>query len=111
MKDEAPRFSKKLKPETVVQEGDPLTIQVQILGNPAPKVKWYFEDKPLKESKFLKITSKGDWHKVSIDETLVQDEGFYKCVAENDLGTAKTETEVLVDGKIFFLYSCNITCF
>ncbi len=80
-------------------EGDPLTIQVQVLGNPKPTVKWFFEDKPVKESDFLKITTKGDWHKLSIDEVALEDEGFYKCFAENELGTAETETEVLVEGK------------
>ena len=70
-----------------------------MLGNPKPTVSWYLEDQPLKETEFLKITARGEWHKVSIDEILIDDEGIYKCVAENYLGVVETETEVLVEGK------------
>ena len=94
-----PRFAKKLKPETIALDGDPFSIQLQVLGNPKPKVIWYFENKPLEETEFMKITSKGEWHKVEFDEILVEDEGMYKCVAENELGVAETETELLVDGE------------
>ena len=97
--EEPPRFAKKLPEETTVLEGDPFTIQLQVLGNPKPTVHWYVEDQPLKETEFLKITARGEWHKVSIDEILIDDEGIYKCVAENYLGVVETETEVLVEGK------------
>ena len=95
---------KKLKPESVALEGDPFSFQLQVAGNPKPTVAWYFEDKPLQETDFLRITSKGEWHKIEFDEILIEDEGVYKCVAENDLGMVETETELLVDGK--FLTIC-----
>ena len=88
-----------MKPETVVLEGDPFSLQLQVLGNPQPAVSWYFEGEPVKQTDFLKVSTKGDWHKLEIDEILIDDEGVYKCVAENELGTAETQTEVLVDGK------------
>ena len=75
-------------------------------GNPKPTVTWYFEDKPLQETDFLRITSKGEWHKIEFDEILIEDEGVYKCVAENDLGIVETETELLVDGK-FLVFSVH----
>lgn len=84
-------------------------MQLQVLGNPKPTVSWYLEDQPLHETEFLKITAKGEWHKVSIDEILIDDEGIYKCVAENDLGVVETETEVLVEGKIYCILSIDIT--
>ena len=47
----------------------------------------------------MRISSKGEWHKIQFDEILVEDEGVYKCVAENELGVVETETELLVDGE------------
>ena len=99
--EEPPRFGKKLNQETVVLEGDPFSLQLQVFGNPKPNVTWYFEDQPLEENEFMRITSKGGWHKVEFDEVLVDDEGFYRCVAENELGVVETETSLLVDGKLF----------
>lgn len=96
--EEPPRFAKKLKPEMIILEGDPCSLQLQVLGNPKPKVIWYFEDEPLENTEFMRVTSKGDWHKVEFDEVLVEDEGIYKCVAENEFGIAETQTELLVDG-------------
>ena len=101
--EEPPKFVKKFKPESVALEGDPFSLQIQVAGNPKPTVAWYFEDKPLQETDFMRITSKGEWHKIEFDEILVEDEGIYKCVAENELGVAEAETELLVDGGYFYL--------
>ena len=93
------KFTKKLPKEVKVIEGDPLKLEVKVDGDPTPTVAWYYGDKKLKSSEFIRISGKKITHKLEIDEAFLEDEGFYKCVAKNEFGSDKTETEILVDQR------------
>ena len=71
---------------------------MKVTGTPPPDVKWYFEGKLVKASKYISLSSKGKVHKLVIDEAAIEDEGVYKCVAENKSGKVETHTDVFIEG-------------
>ena len=48
-----------------------------------PEVSWFYEGRKLKTTgnEFISITSDKDTHTLCIGETVLEDEGFYECVA------------------------------
>ncbi|CAK9803493.1 sls [Anthophora plagiata] len=78
----------------VVREGETVVLSTQIVGNPAPKVTWYKNGKPLKG-----LTPKQDDHvnTLTLIQPQVSDSGEYSVVATNDLGTAETKATLTVE--------------
>lgn len=86
----------------VVREGETVLLSTQIVGNPAPKVTWYKNGKPLKG-----LTPKQDGHvnTLTLIQPQVSDSGDYSVVATNDLGTAETKATLTVESKNSIEYS------
>jgi len=82
-------------------EGDLLKLQVEVIGNPKPKIEWYLisygEDIKIFSDELTQITEHENMYTLLIKETVREDEGFYKCTATNKAGQVYIETEVLVD--------------
>nr|XP_031826010.1 titin-like isoform X2 [Nomia melanderi] len=78
----------------VVREGETVVLSTQIVGNPAPKVTWYKNGKPLKG-----LTPKQDGHvnTLTLIQPQVSDSGDYSVVATNDLGTVETKATLTVE--------------
>ena len=94
------KFVKSLKTEYIIIEGDELILEVETDGEPPPVIAWYFDDQNLLPNQFIEISSKQNNHTLRISETVLDDEGVYKCVASNAHSKVSVETEVLVDEKI-----------
>lgn len=80
----------------VIREGETVVLSTQIVGNPAPKITWYKNGKPLKG-----LTPKQDGHvnTLTLIQPQVSDIGEYSVVATNDLGTAETKATLTVESK------------
>lgn len=80
----------------VIREGETVVLSTQIVGNPAPKITWYKNGKPLKG-----LTPKQDGHvnTLTLIQPQVSDTGEYSVVATNDLGTAETKATLTVESK------------
>ncbi|XP_045505024.1 hemicentin-1-like [Colias croceus] len=63
-----------------------------IKGKPKPVVTWYF--KQLKNIAYVKLSSTGE--NLHIDNLNTDNAGFYKCVAENSVGSDEHKVEVQV---------------
>lgn len=96
-KNSIPSFLKQLHKEYVQMEGESLKLQVEVIGNPKPKVEWYFEDEKIISDELTQITEHENMYTLFIKQTVLEDEGFYKCTATNKTGQVYIETEVLVD--------------
>ncbi|XP_048868684.1 myosin light chain kinase, smooth muscle isoform X1 [Brienomyrus brachyistius] len=92
----APIFTQKLKDVTVV-EGECLRLQCQVTADPLPTITWTLDKKVVKPSKFILLSHEGGQCSLTIDKALLEDEGQYKCRAENCAGTAECCCKVLVD--------------
>ena len=66
-------------------------------------VKWYkgTSEWTIKPSKFFKPKSDGTKHQLFILEAYPEDEGLYKCVVSNPVGTTATTARLIVDRTSF----------
>ncbi|XP_019335993.2 myosin light chain kinase, smooth muscle isoform X4 [Alligator mississippiensis] len=92
----APSFTEKLQ-DTHVIEGEKLVLQCRISSDPAASVTWTLDDKAIKSSKFIVISQEESLCSLTIEKALPEDEGQYKCIAENAAGRAECVCSVLVD--------------
>ncbi len=83
---------------TRLLEGDEVTFQVNITGNPLPRVIWFKNGKRLLQSQRCKIGFKDNIVTLNILMVLPEDSGFYTLFAENNSGCALCSTYLFVDG-------------
>lgn len=95
-KGEAPKFTQPLK-NIECSEKESVVLECKVTGKPTPKIEWYKDDNKVKESKRVKVLVVKDTVTLEFKETELDDEGVYKCVATNEVGTATSEAEILVN--------------
>uniref|UniRef100_A0A3P8SVD2 Myosin light chain kinase, smooth muscle n=1 Tax=Amphiprion percula TaxID=161767 RepID=A0A3P8SVD2_AMPPE len=88
----APEFMEKLS-DVMVLDGQRLRLQCR-LTNADANVSWTLDGKIIKPSKFIVLAGLCS---LTIDKALPEDEGQYKCRAENSSGRAECSCMVLVD--------------
>ncbi|XP_072435441.1 myosin light chain kinase, smooth muscle-like [Chiloscyllium punctatum] len=91
----APVFKETLK-DTQVVDGERLLLQCRVTAEPAPIVTWTINGKAIKSSKFINISQEGSLCTLAIEEVLPEDEGLYKCIAENSAGKMECSCSVTV---------------
>ncbi|XP_048455168.1 myosin light chain kinase, smooth muscle [Rhincodon typus] len=91
----APVFKETLK-DTQVVDGERLLLQCRVAAEPAPVVTWTINGKAIKSSKFINISQEGSVYTLAIEEVLPEDEGLYKCIAENSAGKMECSCSVTV---------------
>lgn len=89
-------FIESLQSVEVVQ-GSPAKLQCKVTGVPEPSIEWFRDSEPVKEDKRIKIRFDGELSTLKILSTELEDEGAYKCVAKNDLGSVSCDSELLVN--------------
>ncbi|KAL4608979.1 myosin light chain kinase, smooth muscle-like isoform X2 [Arapaima gigas] len=94
----APEFMQKLRDITVL-DGECLRLECEVSAEPPATITWTLDGKIIKPSKFILLSQEGGHCSLTIDKALPEDEGQYKCRAENTIGRAECECMVLVDGK------------
>ncbi|XP_076602369.1 myosin light chain kinase, smooth muscle isoform X2 [Chaetodon auriga] len=94
----APEFVEKLNDVTVL-DGQRLRLQCRLAASDAAgvTVTWTLDGKIIKPSKFIILANEGGLCSLTIDKALPEDEGQYKCRAENSAGKAECSCMVLVD--------------
>lgn len=109
----APEFAEEQSEAPIyVTEGGEVTLHVTVAGKPKPNVKWYKDDKPLRESNRLDIKARGDKHSVIILGVKGDDSGVYKCEGKSKMGAVTREFRVIVTGvyqvvvEIFLMSGC-----
>lgn len=66
-------------------------------GEPQPDIEWFRDGEQVKESKRIKMNFDGNCSSLTFRPTELDDEGEYKFVARNELGSASSEAELLVE--------------
>uniref|UniRef100_A0AAV2K0B5 Ig-like domain-containing protein n=1 Tax=Knipowitschia caucasica TaxID=637954 RepID=A0AAV2K0B5_KNICA len=90
-----PEFKEKLSDVTAV-DGQRLRLQCRLADPAGATVTWTLDGKVIKASKFIVLANEGGLCSLSIDKALPEDEGQYKCVAENATGRSECSCMVLV---------------
>ncbi|XP_061465054.1 myosin light chain kinase, smooth muscle isoform X1 [Rhineura floridana] len=99
LKGTAPSFTEKLQ-DTHVAEGEKLTLQCRVSSDPPASVTWTLDGKVIKFSKFIVLSQEGSLCSLTIDKAFPEDEGHYKCIAENTAGKSECACNVLVEESL-----------
>ncbi|CAF3618249.1 unnamed protein product [Rotaria sordida] len=95
-----PKFSLRLKPTTIINNNDKLQLEVHFIGQPEPKVTWYFKSNVLVPSSNVHIDQSHDIHTFSsiltIDKINSNYDGKFKVIIKNELGEAVSAAQVNV---------------
>ncbi|XP_027146688.1 myosin light chain kinase, smooth muscle isoform X2 [Larimichthys crocea] len=91
-----PEFVEKLSDVTVL-DGQRLRLQCRLDASSGVTVTWTLDGKTIKASKFIILANEGGLCSLTIDKALPEDEGLYKCRAENSAGKTECSCTVLVD--------------
>lgn len=70
-----------------MKEGGDARLQCTVTADPKPNIEWFKKGVRLKENRRVKLESDGDTVALTIKEARSFDEGEYKCVATNELGS------------------------
>ncbi|XP_025203968.1 titin isoform X3 [Melanaphis sacchari] len=92
---EKPLFTETFSPNVCVVPGESVKFECIVVGKPAPKVRWLFNDKPVSGKSFLVSTS-GDRQVLTIPEVNAEHCGIIECVAENEAGKCKCVSSLKV---------------
>ncbi|XP_066477490.1 myosin light chain kinase, smooth muscle [Tiliqua scincoides] len=94
-----PTFTEKLQ-DTHVVEGEKLVLQCRVSSDPPAAITWTLDGKVIKSSKFIVLSQEGKLCSLSIDKAFPEDEGQYKCIAENTAGKSECACSVLVEESL-----------
>ncbi|VDO24419.1 unnamed protein product [Onchocerca flexuosa] len=90
-----PEFIRPFQNEYVVREGEKFKMDCLMIGNPRPKVRWYFNNQIINiNSKFCTLSNIGDTYSAVLEPARLDHTGVYKMTAENIRG--ETESVFLV---------------
>ncbi|WAR10973.1 MYLK-like protein, partial [Mya arenaria] len=92
----APVFTRPLT-EQHVRDGDQVTLECEVTGNPRPQVSWFKGTVEILDSQDFQITNIGNKCCLQFMDIFPEDEGKYSCRASNSAGEATTSCHVLVD--------------
>ena len=93
--EKAPAVVEPLKDQTI-REGQSVAFKCKITGKPTPTIKWQKADKVIKPSKYFQMLKEGDVCTLKVTEAFPEDEGVYKCIANNPAGAVTTQANLRV---------------
>lgn len=106
-----PRISKNLK-DLRCCDGDAITLECHVEGQPEPNVFWEKDGKIIHDkSEDYRQSFDGRIAKLAIKRTYPEDEGVYTIVVCNRMGRAKGSCCILVDGECCALLINDIISF
>ncbi|XP_066134154.1 neogenin isoform X4 [Saccopteryx bilineata] len=87
-----PEFLK--KPANIyAHESMDIVFECEVTGKPAPAVKWVKNGDMVIPSDYFKIVKE---HNLQVLGLVKSDEGFYQCIAENDVGNAQAGAQLII---------------
>lgn len=82
-----------------VTEGESVTLECQISGQPAPTILWFREDYKIESSIDFQISYMNGFARMVIREAFAEDSGRFTCTATSEAGTVSTSCYLLVKGN------------
>lgn len=98
----APTFRKnELRPTMYTAEGGNITLPCKPEASPKPNIKWYLNDNEITSSMNRRILKNGN---LVLSKVTQGEQGKYKCVAENSLGSAETSGHLVIVKKTSLIH-------
>ncbi|KAK0094450.1 hypothetical protein PV326_010858, partial [Microctonus aethiopoides] len=91
-----PKIKKNLGESRIINEGDTLTLRIEVETPPEPTVVWYKDTEVIKEDHRIKIVSEGQTQILQITGTVDIDAAVYKAEVSNKDGTTVDEVGIEV---------------
>ena len=91
-----PKFTQPLK-SVEVTEGMDAILECMVTGTPEPSISWVKDGTSVANEKRYKPFFDGELATLKVTTTELEDEGEYKCVAENTFGSSSCSCELLVN--------------
>ena len=82
-----------------LEEGDQVDFNCEVIGEPKPDIKWFYNGRELQQEGRYLIYEKECLHNLEITDVLPEDAGQYLIEAENVYGKATCTAELQVVGK------------
>ena len=92
----APKIDRRNLRNITVREGEPILLDVKIIGEPPPDVTWSMNNKSLQETSYRRIENVPYNSKFFHDNPERKDSGTYKIQASNKYGSDTAEIEITV---------------
>ncbi|VDO67652.1 unnamed protein product [Heligmosomoides polygyrus] len=96
---EAPRFTTQIQP-VIADEGKPVTFSAKFTGFPAPAIRWYRNNEPIKRSTGHEMTQTKDEATLKIAACQQEDVAEYKIEASNPAGKASSVANLVLTPKV-----------
>ncbi|MFH4975264.1 hypothetical protein AB6A40_001973 [Gnathostoma spinigerum] len=94
-----PEFVISLQDKTP-KASEKVVLECKVTGEPEPTIRWYHEEKVvIEEERRVRIESEGGVQRLTIHACDIDDQGKYKCVAENIAGRSETSCSVDVQAE------------
>ena len=77
-----------------------MTLVTKVIGKPEPTVKWFKDDKEIKQTFKNKMTKEGEVCTYLHSSVTKKETGVYKCVATNKVGEAVHKATITVTEKM-----------
>lgn len=102
----APEFSSPVEASTdvSVQENDELRLEASVIGKPEPRVKWFKNNFAVMQISGNRLQQKDGKYTLVVAKAKQSDNGTFKCVASNIVGSANKVFQVNVKSKSSFLF-------
>ncbi|NP_001343718.1 Muscle M-line assembly protein unc-89 [Caenorhabditis elegans] len=79
--------------------GDSVTFECLPFGNPFPSIKWLKDGLELFSDEKIKMEAAADGtQRLILSDVTFLSEGYFRCVATNEHGTASTKAELVIEG-------------
>uniref|UniRef100_A0AC34QCS9 Ig-like domain-containing protein n=1 Tax=Panagrolaimus sp. JU765 TaxID=591449 RepID=A0AC34QCS9_9BILA len=83
-----------------IPETQPFKLRCKFVGEPKPTIKWFKDGERIYSYEHVKLVENPDGTcELVVDSASKSDAGMYRCIAENDFGSARTTCEVTVQLK------------
>lgn len=77
-----------------------MKMRCRISGDPTPTVEWFKNSLPLATDDRVTTGSAGDMNYVNFLEVKNKDEGRYRCVATNEVGSVSTTADLTIESSV-----------
>lgn len=83
----------------MVKKGKQIRLDVNIRGEPPPKVTWKLVEKIVETKDNVEVINVDYNTKLNINDAQRKDSGLYKIIAENEHGKDEAQVEIIVLGE------------
>lgn len=91
-----PKFTKKLSEPQILDEGDTLTLFVEVASEVPPSISWFRDDQVLRQDNRIKMIQEGRRFILKITGTVGEDAGTYKAEVTSEHGVVSDQTKIQV---------------